>query len=189
MILRPPATFIVRLAMFALLAAWLMGHAASPSGAAAVKETRWEDLVPKGWDPYKEMRSDPSLGLMDDGNPRMFAMMRKLRQVLDNAPTIAALDGTTIRLPGYVVPIEESGGEVREFLLVPYFGACVHTPPPPSNQIAYVVASKPVKGLRSMDAVWVTGTLKVQRQDTLMGTSSYEIVPTAIEPYVAGARR
>lgn len=187
MTLRPLTTLFLRVAVLALLS-W-SGLGFSAGGTAAVPETRWEDLMPKGWDPYKDLRKDPSIGMLDDGNPRMFAMMRKLRQLLDDAPTVAALDGTTVRLPGYVVPLEESREGLREFLLVPYFGACVHSPPPPANQIAYVVAAKPVKGVRSMDAVWVTGMLKVQRQDTLMGASAYEIVPSGIEPYVASAKR
>jgi hypothetical protein len=49
------------------------------------------------------------------------------------------LDGQNIRLPGYIVPLEVSEeGRTTEFLLVPYFGACIHVPPPPSNQIVHV---------------------------------------------------
>ena len=179
---RRPAPFFTRLARRALPAC-AIGLAAARAGAATVvPETRWKDLVPEGWGPAKEMRSDPGNGVLDDSNPRVFAMMRRMRQVLDNAPTVATLHGGAVRPPGHVVPVEEGRGEVREFLLVLHFGACIHTPPPPANQIAYVVAPKPLKGLRMMDAVWVTGTLEAQRQDTLMGSSGYEIVPTASTP-------
>ena len=56
-----------------------------------------------------------------------------------------ALDGKTIRIPGYVLPLEFSGSKVTEFLLVPWVGACIHTPPPEPNQIVYVKARQ---GLR-----------------------------------------
>ena len=70
-----------------------------------------------------------------------------------------ALDGKIVRIPGYVLPLEFSGKQVTEFLLVPWVGACIHTPPPEPNQIVYV---KPDKGFDingMFDAVWVTGRI------------------------------
>ncbi|HEX4986428.1 MAG TPA: DUF3299 domain-containing protein [Burkholderiales bacterium] len=71
----------------------------------------------------------------------------------------AALDGQLVRMPGYMLPLEFSGKAVTEFLLVPYVGACIHTPPPPPNQIVYVKAGKPVSDVTVFSAVWVTGRL------------------------------
>ena len=71
----------------------------------------------------------------------------------------ASLDGQTVRMPGYVLPLEFSGKDVTEFLLVPYVGACIHTPPPPANQIVHVKADKPVANVTVFSAVWVTGRL------------------------------
>lgn len=70
-----------------------------------------------------------------------------------------AIDGKTVRLPGYVLPLEFSGKQVTEFLLVPWVGACIHTPPPPPNQIVHVVADKPFDVSGMYDAVWVTGRM------------------------------
>jgi hypothetical protein len=72
---------------------------------------------------------------------------------------------------------------------VPYFGACIHTPPPPANQIVHVVADKPIKGLRTMDAVWVSGTLKPFRQDSAMGMSGYQMRAAVVAPYTAPVAR
>jgi hypothetical protein len=107
----------------------------------------------------------------------------------DNAPINSTMDGAAIRIPGYVVPLDETQAGLKEFLLVPYFGACIHSPPPPSNQIVHVVSSKPMKGLRSMDAVWVSGTLKAMRQDSVMGMSSYQMQAAAVDNYVPPARQ
>jgi len=70
-----------------------------------------------------------------------------------------ALDGKMIRLPGYVLPIEFKGKQVTEFLLVPWVGACIHTPPPPPNQIVHVKSDKPLDINGTFDAVWVTGRM------------------------------
>lgn len=156
---------------------------AAPAPAGAFREAKWEELIPKGWDPYAQFKA-MNLGALSDTSPRVLQMMRELREVLDTAPTVAALDGAALKLPGYVVPLDEVDGNLKEFLLVPYFGACIHTPPPPANQIVHVVASKPLKGFRMMDAVWVSGTLKATHQESPMGASGYKMDVAAIERYV-----
>ncbi|HEY0822024.1 MAG TPA: DUF3299 domain-containing protein, partial [Rhizobacter sp.] len=77
---------------------------------------------------------------------------------------------------------------LKEFLLVPYFGACIHSPPPPANQIVHVVSAKPVKGFATMDTVWVTGTLSLARQSSEMGVSGYRLAAGSVTRYVAPAR-
>ena len=115
----------------------------------------------------------------------MLELMRQMRTVWNNAPTNAQLNGAAVKLPGYVVPLEEVRGALKEFLLVPYFGACIHTPPPPANQIVYVRVATPLKGFRMMDAVWASGTLSTVRFDSMMGTSGYQMNAVEVIPYVA----
>jgi len=163
-----------------------------PSGSRAAdkpptfRTARWEELVPKDWDPMKGFRPR-NIGRIREGDANELDMMRELRELWDNAPTRGDLDGANIRLPGYVVPLEQSRGEVKEFLLVPYFGACIHSPPPPANQIVHVVLSKP-RTLRTMEAVWVRGTLRTKRQDSPWGTSGYGLDGFDVEPYTPEAR-
>ncbi len=71
----------------------------------------------------------------------------------------AELDGQTVRMPGYILPLEFSGKDITEFLLVPYVGACIHTPPPPPNQIVHVKSDKPIANVTVFSPVWVTGRL------------------------------
>ena len=160
--------------------------AAKPAPGAHV-EIKWEDLVPKGWDPMKGVAGD-SIGMLNDADPRAQDMLAKLRESWDNAPTVTALDGRAIRLPGYLVPLDETKAGITEFLLVPYFGACVHTPPPPANQIVLVVPGKPVQGFHSMDTVWVRGTLRTTRSGSPMGASGYRLEAAIVERYTAPAR-
>jgi hypothetical protein len=70
-----------------------------------------------------------------------------------------AVDGLLIRLAGHVLPLEFADRQVSEFLLVPWVGACIHTPPPPPNQIVHVKADPPFEMMGMFEAVWVTGRL------------------------------
>jgi hypothetical protein len=165
---------------------------AAASGASTAprvefKQIRWDDLVPPGWDPYAGLR-DNSLGVIMDGTPRAKQRMQAMQDIWDNAPTNPEMNGQSIKLAGYIVPIEESKAGMKEFLLVPYFGACIHSPPPPANQIVHVVMTKPVKGYSAMDTAWVRGTLKTARQDSGMGVSGYRIDAVALDRYVPAMR-
>jgi len=155
----------------------------------AFRETRWYELMPQGWDPNQEARRlQQGLRGVGDTDPRAIAMLQKLRNLWDDAPINRALEGAAVRLPGYVVPLEASGRGVKEFLLVPYFGACIHSPPPPSNQIVHVRLQRPVPGVHAMDTVWISGTLRGERSDSRAGISSYAMDAVAVEQYVPGAR-
>lgn len=135
---------------------------------------QWSDLLPPDWDPLNRFRRLP-LATLSDNSPEAQALMREMRETWNNAPTNARLDGARVQLSGYVVPLEVAAGELTEFLLVPFLGACVHSPPPPSNQIVHVRAAQALPGLGLMDAVRISGVLQTQRRDTVMGVSGYEM--------------
>jgi len=158
----------------AALAGLVLAVATPFALADGPRQIAWSELVPKGWDAATAMHSVDISKLQDD-DPRANELLVKMREAADNAPPNAALNGTAIRIAGFVVPLEEVGGEISEFLLVPYFGACIHSPPPPANQIIHVKAPPASKGWRSMDMVWVSGTLRVNRADTMMGVSGYHV--------------
>jgi len=184
----PTRRLLLHLPLAGLTLMFGSGAATAQATSAAARETPWESLMPQGWDPMKEFRAGDA-ALVPEGSVKERNLMRQMREIWDNAPTNPKMDGAQVRLPGYVVPLEELKGELKEFLLVPYFGACVHSPPPPSNQIVHVIASSPLKGVRTMDAVWVNGTLTVQRTDSAMGVSSYQIKAPVVEAYVMKDRR
>ena len=164
----------------------LAAAATNPTTTPATTSYRditWDDLTPKDWDPMKQFKS-MNFGVLSDADPKAVAMLKQMRETWDNAPTNNAIDGQTVRIAGYLVPLDETPAGLKQFLLVPYFGACIHTPPPPSNQIIDVTPAKPAKDLRAMDAVWVSGTVKALRSDTYMGASSYRMDAMKIEPYV-----
>ncbi len=149
---------------------------------AAFRDLTWDELAPKDWDPFKEMK-DLNLAGLSDSDPRASAALKRMRELWDNAPVNPQLEDQSVRIPGYVVPLDDSTTGLKEFLLVPYFGACIHTPPPPANQIVHVVPRNAAK-FRSMDTVWVSGTLKAAKSDTAMGASGYRLDAVVVEAYV-----
>jgi hypothetical protein len=102
-----------------------------------------------------------------------------------------SLVGETVRIPGYVVPLEFADQKTVEFLLVPTAGACIHTPPPPANQLVHVHYPKGVKLNGLYDPVWVNGRIEAQRSvqgvryvdGDVSVESSYFMQPTLVEPY------
>ncbi len=154
---------------------------ASPT-TTSYKEIKWEELVPKDWDPTKEFK-DLNLANLSDSDPRAAKALEKLKEAWDNAPANPVFNGQRVRIAGFLVPVERTRDVISEFLLVPYFGACIHTPPPPSNQVIHVFPAKMVKGMNSMDPVWVNGVLEVSRSGTAMGTASYRLNADLVEAY------
>jgi hypothetical protein len=155
-----------------------------PTGKSAdgYQEIAWESLVPKNWDamaPFKGLKLDK----MQDDDPRAMEALWKAKKYWKNAPVDPKMDGTAIRIPGFVVSLEREGEALKEFLLVPYFGACIHIPPPPANQIIHVHSTKAVKDIRTMDAVWISGVLKVEHSETMMGNAGYSMSSVKVEPY------
>lgn len=156
---------------------------------SSYREIKWEDLVPPNWDPMKEFQG-MNFGILSDADPRAVALLKKMREVWDAAPVNNRMHEVAVRLPGYVVPLEENKAGMTEFLLVPYYGACIHTPPPPANQIIHVAPTSPARNLKSMDTVWVSGILRTLRTDSYMGVSGYRLEAFVVEPYVEpGTRR
>ena len=158
---------------------------APPPGASLPSPVRtigWEQLIPPGWDPYKDLKALNLDGLKDN-DPKAEEALKKMRQMWDNAPINPGVLGQSVRLPGFMVPLEDLPEGSKEFLLVPYFGACVHSPPPPANQIVHVVLDKPTKRFRLMDTLWVTGALSATKTDSHMGVASYRIDAKLVAPF------
>lgn len=97
---------------------------------------------------------------------------------------LKAVVGGEAKVPGFMVPLEDYLEQVGEFLLVPYVGACVHTPPPPPNQLVYV---KMPEGQRATvewwDPIYVVGTLVLEQTENVYGSVSYTMEAQEILPY------
>ncbi len=96
---------------------------------------------------------------------------------------LQAFDGKEVKIPGYIVPLEDEVGQVIEFLLVPTPMACIHYPPPPPNQIVYVRLKEPYPVTNLYRAVWAKGIFRIKRLEHQYGFAHFEMDGIEMEPY------
>lgn len=96
-------------------------------------------------------------------------------------PLIELALGANVRIAGYLVPFDDGTEETSEFLVVPSAGMCVHTPPPPANQMVLAQAGRPTKMLTG--AVYVYGKLDLDTGNSPYGQTAYRMTAEAIRPH------
>ena len=148
---------------------------ALPAQAAKAREITWDDLIPPGV-PYAEIIGEGDIDLANDTWAPIFD---------ENATKLNEdLNGAYIKMPGFIIPLDLSTDGVTEFVLVPYVGACIHTPPPPPNQLVFVTAKTPWPGDDLWDPVWVTGMMQTQLQSTAVAETGYALTADKMETYI-----
>jgi hypothetical protein len=160
------------------------------SASGDIKELSWAELMPPVTaKPTKKLKTffiNPS-GSSGDLAPSplpegKWMSMKRQQPGADRPPeVVTALDGERVRIGGYVVPLDFNATRIIEFLLVPFVGACIHVPPPPTNQIVYVKAPEGFEAGSDFDPVWVTGTLKVETADTGLAVAGYSLAADQVE--------
>lgn len=143
--------------------------------ARTAKEITWDDLIPPGV-PYSEIIAEGEIDMQNDVWRPIFD---------DNATKLnPTLNGAYIKMPGYIIPIDISSAGVSSFVLVPYVGACIHTPPPPPNQLVFVTTDTPWPSEELWDPVWVTGQMQHEIQATDVAETGYALKADEMEAYV-----
>jgi hypothetical protein len=136
------------------------------------RELDWLEMMPDG--DLEALKNPPPVN--HDGSMRA--------QQNGSTKTMPILNGQKVKLPGYVVPVETNdSGEMTEFFFVPYFGACIHVPPPPPNQILYVRLKKGVKQPEIWDPYWVKGTIKIESFANDTAATAYTMDADVLMPY------
>ena len=131
---------------------------------ADVRTLEWLDLMPE----------DEAQAWIDDQTNIDHSGFDAPEEPFQSFRTVGELDGQHVRLPGFVVPIETNeDGDLVEFFLVPYFGACIHLPPPPANQIIYGRLDEPMEMIDIWDAFWMEGTLNIEDVSNETAASAY----------------
>ena len=101
---------------------------------------------------------------------------QQYQAALSSTRVIQGFDGKAIRIPGFIVPLEQNEDkEVTRFFIVPYFGACLHMPPPPPNQILYVESEQGITLENLFDPYWFEGVVSIEQKVDAMGTSAYSL--------------
>lgn len=157
-----------------IVGAFLLAAAWGQASLAAQKaiEIQWEELIP-----------DLPPGLAMNGVIEHGQLTLADLDKIDPNTVVKNFDGKTVKLAGFVVPLAFDGTMVREFLLVPYVGACIHVPPPPANQIVYVQSAKGIQISGLFDPVVVTGVLSTSAINTELADVGYRITADRVDPY------
>tara|TARA_R110002072_G_scaffold144381_1_gene290419 strand:- start:5 stop:700 length:696 start_codon:yes stop_codon:yes gene_type:complete len=152
--------------------------------ARGILSVGWEDLMPEGEEERLAQMYQAQMATLYSSAPIAEGSAADTSVQIGTFNTVDALNGVKVRIPGYTVPFEYgSKAEITEFLLVPYFGACIHSPPPPPNQTIFVKTDTPIKLKDLAQAVWIEGTMLTQTQNSDLADAAYTIEMTSIEKY------
>ncbi|GHF00693.1 DUF3299 domain-containing protein [Thalassotalea profundi] len=154
----------------------------------------WLDLIPE--DDLDALLNPPSYlddivdGSDEDKLINTFKNNTKIKssdryeQALVSTNVKAIVNNAPIRIPAFIVPLEfDDEQKVTQFFMVPYYGACIHLPPPPPNQTIFVKYPKGVKLESLYDAYWVSGILKTTLVENETATAAYSMEVYALDLY------
>lgn len=150
---------------------------------------KWAQLVPSGPPALANKTFFAGSTRQDENAPPppplqegKFMSMKRRQPGSDRPPQIVPeLNGKLVSIGGYVVPLDFENTTIREFLLVPFVGACIHVPPPPANQIIYVKSEKGIEITGQFDPVTVVGTMKTEPAFTGLADAGYSISAQSVE--------
>ena len=153
----------------------LIAFGAMPGSAVAdqVFALDWGDLLPESGNSSRQ----PLRGVVQHGGASLASQQPASNSMRTD------WDGKTVRLPGFVVPIDYEGSSVTSFILVPYVGACIHVPPPPPNQLVFVTTKTPYESDGLFEAVNVTGVFRTTPTSTRLAEIGYALSANRIESY------
>jgi len=177
---------------------------AEPSANANYTSIQWTDLLPD--EDLEALKNPPEyLAEIEDGSEsdQLTSQLKaestvgsnntgsgstaedRYQQALTSKKIRLEFNGRHVRIPGFIVPLEfDDHQTITTFFLVPFFGACIHMPPPPPNQIVYAEYEPGIRLEALYDPFWVSGTLSTALVENDMATAAYSINVSTIEPYI-----
>ena len=172
----------------------LQAAGSSGSKPTVFKTIEWPDLMPQ--EDLDALLNPPEyLSEIEDGSVEdqissqissaiAAAKNDRYQQALVSTNIRPEMNGQAIRIPGFIVPLEFSDDQlITEFFVVPFFGACIHVPPPPPNQIIHVKYPKGFKLEALYNPFWLSGVLKTTLVENDMATSAYTMEVQLLEIY------
>lgn len=160
------------------------GAEANALMSRGVREIGWEELMPEGEEERLAQLYQQQMALLYSGGPIAEGSAADQMIQIGTFNTVKELNETKVRIPGYTVPFEYgANAEISEFLLVPYYGACLHAPPPPPNQTVFAMTDEPIKLRNLAQAVWIEGTMYTQTQESELADAAYTIRVDKVETY------
>lgn len=182
-------TFSLRAYLTGLRLGVIVAFLSSSIGWASSNPVRlnWEDLMPNNFDQQAFLQQlDIDQYKLDDPDlydQELQRLNKDMYALFSRAPVVTEYTGKVVQIPGFVVPLDMEDDRIQSFLLVPYFGACIHTPPPPANQIIFVENQQSFKLLYMDEAMMVTGVLMDDHVSSEQGDAGYRLYATEVVPY------
>jgi hypothetical protein len=177
-----------------LLMFWVFSAYAQAAKKTDYQEIEWIQLMPK--EDLAALLNPPEflLGIQDGSEQdsvEAFSALtdqdeatRRFQQALTSEKVIEDFDKKAIRIPGFVVPLKsEEQQRVTEFFIVPYFGACLHMPPPPPNQMIYGTTKTGFELAQLTEPFWFEGVINIATTSNMTGTAVYGLALDNIEAY------
>ncbi|MDA1332374.1 MAG: DUF3299 domain-containing protein [Proteobacteria bacterium] len=131
----------------------------------------------------KEGSKEDRAGNQGDASTDLFFYDEYQRALL-STKIVPEMNGKKIRIPGFIVPLEFNKNKtVSQFFLVPFFGACIHVPPPPPNQVIHVTSKKGVKLENLSTPHWISGVVKSVLTKNEIATATYAMDAISVEIY------
>lgn len=160
------------------------GMEAQQAAARGFREIGWEELMPEGEEERLAELYMQQMAMLYSGGPIAEGSAADVMVQIGTFNTVKELNETKVRIPGYTVPFEYgANAEITEFLLVPYYGACLHAPPPPPNQTVFAIAEEPIRLRDLAQAVWLEGTMFTQTQESELADAAYTIRVDRVQTY------
>ncbi len=150
------------------------------------REIDWDDLIPEAYSSEVLMEKyEEQTAQLEDNDPKIEIIYQQFMEEMNNAPLNAKINQQWIKLPGFIAPLNRKNGKIIEFLFVPYFGACIHVPPPPINQTILVTTADGygIEPDNVFAPIWVSGQIHLVGKKTDIGEAGYSIKEAIIEAY------
>ena len=175
--------------LFLLASAYVEAASSEP-----FEEIEWIQLMPK--DDLHALLNPPDflVNIQDGSKQDSMASLsevaeeneavRRFEQALTSVRVIESFDKKAVKIPGFMVPLKSDEQQrVTEFFIVPYFGACLHMPPPPPNQMIYGKVTEGFKLSQLTEPFWFEGVIHIETTNNLTGTSTYTMVLDNIQVF------
>jgi len=157
------------------------------------KTIQWIELMPK--EDLDALMNPPSaITNIEDGSEEdalsddmyeaiLKATDDKYQAALSSTKTVPEINKKKIQIPGFVVPLEIKENTTTEFFIVPYFGACIHYPPPPPNQTIHASFKEGFDLNDIYEAYVFQGNITIAKTENDLATSTYQLAIDKVSAY------
>jgi hypothetical protein len=144
---------------------------------AVLRSVNWDDLIPEDDGQAMVMKTLEEIGVVQDES------LKRIFDQSESSGVVAALDGQRIEIPAFIVPVQYEEQKITAFMLAPYVGACMHSPPPPANQMIFVESEEGIEIENIYHPIYATGIITATSVSTGLADAGYTLRLETTRPY------